>query len=161
MTEDLFSEAFHNILEPVLAGYEFRRILPPHGWMAPSQLFESQNRWFGASWDRRDRYLEVSLGTLFRYRDVMPRVIIQGPYSHHVDCRDEDIAQFMATQLAHVAASLPSAVESFHAQIDESVRAMRTSVGATAKSRRILAEHLARVGNPISVAEWTGCRIIG
>jgi len=73
---------------------------------------------------------------------------------------DEDVAQFMATQLAHVAASLPSAVETFNARIDESLRTIRASVGATAKNRRIVAEHLARIGDPLSVAEWTGCRII-
>lgn len=161
MTDDLFSETFHKMLEPVLAEHGFRRIVPPHDWMAPTQLFESQNRWFGASWDRRDRYLEVSLGRLFCYRDVMRRAIIQGPYTHHVDCgMDEDVAQFMATQLAHVAASLPSAVETFNARIDESLRTIRASVGATAKNRRIVAEHLARIGDPLSVAEWTGCRII-
>ena len=162
MTKDRFSEAFHKLLKPVLAGLGFRRILPPHGWTAPAELFESHNRWFGSSWDWRDAYLEVSLGRLFQYRDVNPRVIIQGPYSLNVVCGEQEVAQFLDTQLSHVAASLPSAVESFDAKISESLRAMRTPpVGATTKGRRIVAEHLARVGDPLSLTEWTGCQIIG
>ena len=161
VTKNLFTEAFHNLLAPVLAQHGFRRILPPRGWMAPAELFESHDRWFGTSWDWRDASLEASLGRLFQYRDVMPRVVIQGPYSRDVVCREQEVAQFLDTQLSHIAASLPSALASFDARLDESLRAVRNPpVGATAKGRRILAEHLARVGEPLSLAEWTGCRII-
>jgi hypothetical protein len=39
--------------------------------------------WFGASWDWRDQYLEINLGHLYWFKDVMPRVIILGNYSSY------------------------------------------------------------------------------
>lgn len=161
MTKKAFSEAFHELLEPVLVGQGFRRVLPPDGWMAPTELFESHNRWFGASWDWRDRYLEVSLGRLFQYRDVLPRVIIQGPYSLNVDCGEQAVAECLARHLSQVAALLPMAVASFDAKLDESLRAARIPpTGSTTKARRIVAEHLAQLGNPLTITEWKGCRTI-
>lgn len=43
-------------------------------------LFNKDRLWFGASWDYRDQYLEVELGHLYWFKDVMPRVIILGSY---------------------------------------------------------------------------------
>src|SRR5262249_22247446 len=39
--------------------------------------------WFGATYDFRDFYLELQLGHLYWFRDVMPRVIILGNLSDY------------------------------------------------------------------------------
>jgi len=161
--ERKFSEAFHELPQPVLAEQGFRRVLPPRGWFAPAKLFESQNRWFGASWDWRDRVLDVDLGRLFQYHDVFPRVIIQGPMKHfRVASSEQAVDEFVVRQLSEVAALLPAALESFDAKLDESLREARTlPTGSNKKTRRIFAEHLSRIDKPLRIAEWTGCRIIG
>ncbi len=52
--------------------------------MRPEILFNRGRIWFGASWDYRDQYLEVELGHLYWFKDVMPRVIVLGDYGSYV-----------------------------------------------------------------------------
>ena len=54
-----------------------------NGCMKPEVLFNKGKIWFGASWDYRDMYLEISLGHLYWFKDVMPRVIILGGYASY------------------------------------------------------------------------------
>jgi len=161
VSKELFARAFQESVAPVLAAYGFRQVLPPDGWMAPEKLFECRNRWFRASWDWRDRYLETTLGRLFRYRDVLPSVIVVGPYSRSVDCKDEDVERFLTSQLAHVGLELPAALEQFDAELSASLQAARTPPrDATTKARRAFAEYVVRIGEPLTLDEWKGGRII-
>lgn len=45
--------------------------------MSPEVLWRREAVWIGASLDERDRVLELSLGTLHSFRDVMPRFIVR------------------------------------------------------------------------------------
>lgn len=51
--------------------------------ISPEVLYKNGRLWFGASWDYRDLYLEVDLGHLYWFEDVMPRVIILGGYASY------------------------------------------------------------------------------
>ena len=49
----------------------------------PEILYRRGRLWFGASYDVRDQWLELELGHLYWFRDVMPRVIILGDLSEY------------------------------------------------------------------------------
>jgi len=51
--------------------------------MQPLLLYRRGRLWFGASYDERDQCLELELGHLYWFRDVMPRVIILGNLSQY------------------------------------------------------------------------------
>ena len=51
--------------------------------MQPEVLYRRGRLWFGASYDVRDQWLELKLGHLYWFHDVMPRVIILGDLSQY------------------------------------------------------------------------------
>lgn len=69
-------------LEPKLKALGFHRVVL-NGCIHPEVLFNRGRLWFGSSWDSRDRYLELELGHLFWFKDVMPRVVVLGDYANH------------------------------------------------------------------------------
>jgi len=79
-SEKIFEDIFKIELEPTLLELGFSRYNLPKGWMQPSFLLKhnSKNIWFGCSWDWRDFDFEADLGNLYKFKDVMPRVIICG-----------------------------------------------------------------------------------
>ena len=77
-----FEKEFNTILKPVLVKLRFVEIKLKN-CMCPEFLFNKDRLWFSMSWDWRDRYLEVSLGHLFWFRDVMKRVVVIGDYSNY------------------------------------------------------------------------------
>jgi hypothetical protein len=80
-TSNAIEIAFENFLMPVLAKMEFEEI-KLKDCMRPEFLFRRDRIWFSLSWDWKDRYLDVCLGHLFWFRDVMPRVVVIGDYPH-------------------------------------------------------------------------------
>src|SRR5215470_18031625 len=113
MMDDEFVAAVVEIVLPVLEPHGFQRIEEPDGWITPGVLFESRNRWFGASYDWRDLYLDACLGRLFLFRDVMPRVIVRGPLSVAETNTGEPEADFLRKVLGRIAVRLPEVLEHF------------------------------------------------
>jgi hypothetical protein len=70
--------------------------------MQPEVLYRRGRLWFGASYDVRDQWLELKLGHLYWFLDVMPRVIILGDLSQYgIQCPKDgastgQIHQFLA-----------------------------------------------------------------
>lgn len=156
-----FETTFARLVEPVLFGLGFREVRPPVGWMAPAKLYEFENKWFGASWDWRDQYLEVRLGRLFRFRDVGPRAIVRGHYHHDADCTDESTEDFLTKHLMRVGQDVPMALEEFDERLAAAHEAEQTlPEGATKKDRRLFAECAVRLGGPIALEDWIGSRVI-
>lgn len=89
MTNSDFDQQFHKILEPKLHSLGFTRLVLKD-CMCPEYLYEKGRLWFELSWDWRDRYLEVSLGNLFWFKDVMPRVVVVGDYASYDNRIDYD-----------------------------------------------------------------------
>ncbi|UWG96261.1 hypothetical protein LPY66_15325 [Dehalobacter sp. DCM] len=79
-SEKIFEDIFKKELEPTLLELGFSRYCLPKGWIQPSFLFNNNthNIWFGCSWDWRDFYFEAELGSLYRFKDVLPRIIVCG-----------------------------------------------------------------------------------
>ena len=73
--------AFECFLAPTLAQLQFEEVRLKD-CMRPEFLFRRDRTWFSLSWDWRDQYLDVCLGHLHWFRDVMPRVVVIGDYSH-------------------------------------------------------------------------------
>ncbi len=71
------------IVAPKLKDLGFQEVLLKE-CMHPEILFNRDRIWLGASWDYRDQYLEVELGHLYWFKDVMPRVIVLGDYGSYV-----------------------------------------------------------------------------
>ncbi len=75
-----FQKQIDLVLRPKLIALGFQEVLLKD-CMCPEVLLNRDRLWFGASWDYRDHYLEVELGHLFWFQDVMPRVIVLGDYA--------------------------------------------------------------------------------
>ena len=77
-----FKIEFNTILKPALLKLGFAEIKLKN-CIHSEFLFNKDRLWFAMSWDWRDRYLEVSLGHLFDFKDVMERVVVIGDYSNY------------------------------------------------------------------------------
>ena len=160
MSQADFERIFKRVLAQPLGTLGFREVVPPDGWIAPMKLFESNNRWFGASWDWRDRYLEVALGRLFRYGDVLPRVIVRGPYRRDTSGGNQDAEEFLTKEFTVVSEEIPGILDRFEEQLPAALRAdVAPREDATADERRWLAEHIRRIGDPLTLEEWKGARV--
>jgi len=149
-----FEAAVGEIVVPVLAPHGFQRIEEPDGWMAPAVLFESRNRWFGASWDFRDQWVEACLGRLFLFRDVLPRVIVRGPLSVSETNAGQANDDFVRAVLGRVAARLPDALERFDELYSPSIE-MSELTGSPDKGVRKAAREFSRfLGSEITLEEW-------
>lgn len=82
MAKNIFKEHFNTVLRPALEDLGFLEV-KLKGCMCPEFLFNNGRLWFSLSWDKKERYLEVSLGRLFRFKDVMERVVVIGDYSNY------------------------------------------------------------------------------
>ena len=77
-----FQRLMAEVAGPKLDALGFQEVLLKD-CMHPEVLFSRDRIWFGASWDYRDQYLEVELGHLYWFKDVMPRVIVLGDYGSY------------------------------------------------------------------------------
>jgi hypothetical protein len=128
-----FSSSFDLILQPVLSGLGFDRVLLKD-CMRPEYLYRKDGLWLGVSWDYRDRYLEVSLGRLHWFSDVMPRVVVIGDYSKYEPGITPDAIrkpQDTDRVMRKIAETLESAIEEFgrnYASIFQDFRVSRSRV---------------------------------
>jgi len=74
-----FKFNFARILQPTLTHAGFHRV-ELTSCIHYEELWRKERLWFGASFDWRDQYLEISLGHLYWFHDAMPRVIVLGDY---------------------------------------------------------------------------------
>lgn len=99
-SEKIFEDIFTKELEPTLSELGFSRFILPKGWIQPSSLFkhDTNNIWFGCSWDWRDFYFEAELGSLYRFKDVLPRVIICG-FCFEKKCKTKYTSEYITEQI--------------------------------------------------------------
>jgi hypothetical protein len=109
MGSPAFETAFTELLVPVLERLGFRQVPEPPGWMQPSKLYQQEGTWLGVELDERDGYVAITLGRLFRLRDVMPRAIVRGPFHYEVTGQYEQSA--LARLLQRVGTELPDAAK--------------------------------------------------
>jgi len=126
-----FEENFKEILEPVLIELDFEQI-KLQGCMCPEYLFTNESIWFSLSWDWRDRYLDVSLGKLYWFKDVMERIVVIGDYSSYerrittsaMDCLENENEVFTI-----IASTLKNALQTYNEKYDDIYENYRVSRG--------------------------------
>jgi hypothetical protein len=154
MQEPEFLALVEEVVVPVLEPHGFQRVTPPDGWIAPEVLLESGNRWFGASWDWRDRYLDATLGRLFLYRDVLPRVIVRGPLSVAETSDEEGDAAFVRRVLGRMAKRLPEVLERFDELYPQSISEAESTASPKKVVRKAAREYVRFLGPEITLAKW-------
>ncbi len=158
-SSQIFENKVKQVLQPKLFSLGFERIRIKDGWIAPTFLYEHDDIWLGASWDWRDHYLEIDLGRLFLFRDVLPRVIVIGTIAiNDVQARElkdsEDYETYFQEIFTRVNADLDDRVRLFETEFAEAL-ARKTDPGPHASKkekqyRRIFLEHL---GKPVTRAD--------
>jgi len=126
---DTFDQILRKILKPILKELGFKQV-KLKGIMCPEYLFTNGSVWFSLSWDWRDQYLDVSLGKLFWFKDVMERVVVIGDYSNYderitysaMSTLGSDIAIFEA-----IASSLKGALNAYNEKYSEFYQDFRVS----------------------------------
>jgi len=103
LNKDVFEEIFKEELVPTLLNLGFSRFFLTEGWIQPIFLFKhnTKNIWFGSSWDWRDSYFEAELGSLYIFKDVLPRVIVCG-FGFEKKCKTKNNAEYITEQLINV-----------------------------------------------------------
>jgi len=158
---DHFERTFTRLIAPQLATLGFRMVRPPKGWIAPNKLYERNNQWFGAEWDWQDNYLQVALGRLYRFQDVLPRVVVRGPYAYSAMGERETPDAFLAVHLTRVARELQEAVEHLEERLPASLTEERARwEGSSGDGKSRYAEFLSRVGGELTRIQWTGSQVV-
>jgi hypothetical protein len=152
-SNQVFDQAVKKILQPKLVSLGFDRIKIDENWIYPRFLYEYNDIWFGTSWDWRDNYLEIDLGRLFFFKDVLPRVIIIGPINIEESGignskNFEGYEKYFRKMLTEVGESLEERVRAFAAEYPEAYK-RRTKIDAEASKeekqyRRQFVKHLGK-----------------
>ena len=153
MTHQEFIEVASSIVRPIVEPHGFRPVARKAGWLAPTVLLESGNRWFSAEWDWRDQYLQVDLGRLYLFDDVMPRVIVHGASLVAEELDPSDVG----AKLTWAAEQAVVGLEHFAKLLAASrarVTATPTAGTVSQRQRKATREFLRHLGTEISLAQW-------
>jgi hypothetical protein len=138
-SNDIFQQEVTRIPQPKLFSLGFERIQIKENWIYPTFLYEHDDIWFGTSWDWRDSYLEIDLGRLFFFKDVLPRVIIIGT----ININDipsirsksfEGYEKYFQTVFAEVGASFEERMSAFESEYPGAYE-RKTKIDETASSQ--------------------------
>lgn len=91
------------------------------GCMCPAVLFNKSRLWFGASWNIRQRRFDISLGHLFWFDDVMPRVIVLGSYGRYcpgIDAISLETDECLNEVASFVASTIEDAIKLYSDNYD-------------------------------------------
>ena|SRR5215207_3206428 len=158
----VFDQAVKQILQPKLFSLGFDRIKIKENWIYPIFLYENNDIWFGTSWDWRDNYLEIDLGRLFLFKDVLPRIIILGTInieeSRIGSSKDfEGYDKYFRNMLTEVGESLDERVPRFEAEYPEAYK-RRTKIDANAsqEEKQFREQFLRHLGKQMKRADIPG-----
>jgi hypothetical protein len=115
-----FSKLIDAKLKPKLMAIGFQEMFL-EDCIHPEVLYNKGRLWFGASWDYRDRYLEINLGHLYWFKDVMLRVIILGDYSSYYSKISQcslDEVNGLAVVVDTINNTIESAIEIYNKKYD-------------------------------------------
>lgn len=96
--------------------------------MRPEVLFNNERLWFGASWDYRDLYLDVDLGHLYWFKDVMPRVMVLGGYSNYssrINSVKTDSPKYLAQIAEILSDTIEGAIAIYNSRYDEILKSIK------------------------------------
>jgi hypothetical protein len=145
-----FQADAESILKPWLAsvGFEQFRL---EGCISYAVLFRRERLWFGASWDARELSLDLELGHLYWFRDVMPRVTILGGYGSYVSELERlprDLPDHPRRALELVRDTIEGAILVYDRRYDEILAAHKTP-----KNQKYSKEFYTHLGHEVSMRE--------
>ena len=150
MKKSEFQKEIDTILRPKLEALGFQEV-SLKGCMHPEVLFSKDRIWFGASWDYRDQYLEIELGHLFWFQDVMPRVIVLGDYNTYcsqVKSLPPDTVNYLRKVAEMVRDTIEKALVIYNERYDEVLAERRDP-----KKLKYRAEFFSHLGKEVSKGE--------
>jgi hypothetical protein len=109
--------------------------------MCPEYLYNNGRLWFDLSWDWRDRYLEVGLGHLHWFKDVMERVVVVGDYSCYMNQITYDAIDRVGSEtkvLEIISSSLEDSISLYEKVYDSIFQDFRASRGKRNEMMNIL-----------------------
>ena len=124
MKKSTYQQIIDRVLKPKLVELGFEEV-KLKGCMKPEVLYRHKNVWFSTSWDWRDRFLDIDLGHLHWFKDVMPRFIVLGDYSLYSDEikkikeSDENYLENVARTIAN---TIETAIETYHEKYDQIIK---------------------------------------
>lgn len=152
-SKEVFEKEVKSILQPKLFSLGFEKIKKKEHWIFPKFLYEHNDIWFGTSWDWRDHYLEIDLGKLFFFKDVLPRAIIIGTINID-DISSRELKQFDSYEkyfqdiFTKVVSSLDEKIRLFDVEylkaFDQKTRIDENSSKKEKQYRRIFVDHLGK-----------------
>jgi hypothetical protein len=123
MKKSEYQQIIDRILKPKLVALGFKEV-KLKDCMKPEVLYRNNNLWFSTSWDWRDRYLDIDLGRLHWFKDVMPRFIVIGDYSSYsneivkIKESDEDYLEKVVIAIAN---TIENAIAIYNERYDQNV----------------------------------------
>lgn len=156
-SEEIFKKIFNEKLIKKLVDLGFQEIKIKDDWIHPELLFEKNGIWFGASWDWRDMILEIDLGKLYIFEDVMPRVIIRGSYDVYLkikgittkEARDfSEFEDFFEFKLNEVADTIDEVLENIETYLTKEQEYL-IKLNSDKKGRKRLRDYLSHLGKEI------------
>ncbi|MHC4930188.1 MAG: hypothetical protein ACYTFU_11080 [Planctomycetota bacterium] len=131
MESQSLDQKFNTILKPKLEESGFTRV-NLKGCMCPEYLYNNGRLWFDLSWDWTDRYLEVGLGHLHWFKDVMERVVVVGDYSCYMNQITYDAIDRVGSEtkvLEIISSSLEDSISLYEKVYDSIFQDFRASRG--------------------------------
>ena len=157
-SKETFKKIFNEKLIKKLIGLGFKEVKIKDDWIHPAFLFEKSGIWFGTSWDWRDMILEINLGKLYLFEDVMPRVIIRGSYNVYLkikgittkEMRDfselEDFFEFKFNEVADTIDEVLENIETYLVKEQEYLIELNNDK----KGRKRLRDYFSHLGKEIN-----------
>ena len=141
MKSATYVQTFEKFAKPALMKLGFQEV-HLRNCMHPEILYRNGDLWFGTSWDWRDRILDVNLGQLHWFKDVMPRVIVLGNYSsydHGVDRLSMESASYLDDVASMIARTASDAVDNYNRMHEQVVASL---LHQKSKFHRTFIDHL-------------------
>lgn len=141
MDKSEYHKTIDKYLKPTLIELGFNEIMLKD-CMKEEVLYRKNRLWFGTSWDWRDRYLDVDLGHLYWFKDVMPRFIVVGnysSYSNEVQKISDSDENYLVNVANTIAKTLPEAIAVYEEKYE---KILSTQLNKRSKYTSVFIEHL-------------------
>ncbi len=126
MKKSDYHKIIDEYLKPALIEYSFEEVRLKD-CMKDEVLYQNNRLWFGTSWDWRDRYLDLNLGHLYWFKDVIPRLIVVGNYSSYcneVQNIPESDENYLVKVAKSISSTLPDAIAVYEERYEKILSAL-------------------------------------
>ena len=123
MKKSEYHQIIDSALKPKLVELGFEEV-KLKDCMKPEVLYRNNDLWFSTSWDWRDRYLDIDLGHLHWFKDVMPRFIVlvdYSSYSNEVNKLKDSDEDYLENVARTIASTIETAIKTYNEKYDQIV----------------------------------------